>query len=67
MWQKNGHILLENLLLKLKFYHEYHLYANSLLYILSFCLKLLLFQLFSRGIRKHISIRTGVQIGHISG
>ena len=62
---KNGHILLKKVLLKLIFQHKGHLYANSLFYILSFRLKCL--QLFSRGIRMHISILTEVQKGQSSG
>ena len=63
---KNGHILLRKVLLNLNFQDESHLYANSLIYILSFCLKCLIFQFFSRGIPKHISILTGVQKRRIS-
>ena len=58
---------LKNVLLKLDFQGEGNLYANFLFYNLSFSLKCLLFQFFSRGIRMHIPIRTGVQKGNIRG
>ena len=64
---KNGHILLRKVLLKLNFQDKIHLYVNYLFYILSLCLKCLLFQFLSRGIPMHASILTGVQKGHISG
>ena len=64
---KNGHILLRKVLLKLNFEAEDHLYANCLSYILSLCLKCLLFQFVSRGIPMQIFILTGVQKGHVSG
>ena len=41
--------------------------ANCLFYILSLCLKCLLFQIRTHGIRMHVSIRTGVEKGQIRG
>ena len=64
---KNGHILLNSVLLKLNFQCEGHLHATCLFYILSLCPKCLLSQFLSRGIRMHIPFLTGVQKGHISG
>ena len=45
---KNGHILLKNLLLTPIFQDDGHLYANCLFYVLSFCLKCLIFQFLNR-------------------
>ena len=64
---KNSHILLRNVLFEAYFRDEDHLYANCLFYILSLCLKCLLFQIHTRGIRMHVSIGTGVEKGHIRG
>ena len=72
---QKGHISLwkmvifcyKNVLLKLNLQDEGHFDSNCLLYILSFYLKRLLFQFFTRGIRMDISILTRVQRGHISG
>ena len=64
---KNGRILIKNVLFKFNFQNEGHLDANFLIYILTINRECLLFQLFIRGIRMHISILTGVQIGYISG
>ena len=58
---KNGHILLKNVFLKLNFQDKSRLYATCLFYILFFPLKCLLSQFFSRNIRMHISILTGLQ------
>ena len=63
---KNSHILRKKLLLKLNFQCEGHLDAYFLIYILTFYYECVLFQLFSCGIRMHISILTGVQKGHTS-
>ena len=52
--------------LKLLFREEGHLYGQCLFHIPTIYLKCLLFQFFSRGIRMHIPILTGVQNGHIS-
>ena len=52
--------------LKLLFREEGHLYGQCLFYIPTIYPKCLLFQFFSRGIRMHIPILTGVQNGHIS-
>ena len=65
--QKNSHIPLRNVLFKAYFSDEDHLYANCLFYIFPLCLKCLLFQVHTRGIRMHVSIRTGVEKGHIRG
>ena len=53
-------------LLKLLFHKEGHLNANCLLYIPTIYPKRHLFQFFSRGIRMHIPILTGVQNRRIS-
>ena len=53
-------------LLNLLFHKEGHLYANCLLYIPTIYRKCHLFQFFSRGIRMHIPILTGVQNGRTS-
>ena len=52
--------------LKICFRDEDHLNVNSPFYTLTVYAKCLLFQFFSRGIRMHISILTGVQNGRIS-
>ena len=52
--------------LKLLFHHEGHLYASCLFYIPTIDPKNLVFQFFSRGIRKHIPIQAGVQDGPTS-
>ena len=62
---RNGHILIENLLLKLFFFQdEGHLYGISLLYILSIYCKIL--QFWIRGIDVHIPILTEFQNERIS-
>ena len=66
-WLNNGYTFLKNVLLKLNFKDEGHLYGNCLFYILSFCLTFLLFLFFSCCIRMHIPILTKVKKGHISG
>ena len=65
--RKNSHILLRNVLFEAYLRDKAHIYANCLFYILSLCLKCLHFQISTRGIRKHVSIRTGLKNGHISG
>ena len=50
---------------KLLFRDEGHLYANCLPYILTIHPKCHRFSFFSRGIRMHIAILTGVQSGRI--
>ena len=52
--------------LKLLFRDEGHLYANCLFYIPTIYPKCLLSQFYSRGIRMHIPILTGVQNGGTS-
>ena len=63
--EKNSHILLRNVLFEAYFRDEDHLYVNCLFCILSLWLKCLLFQIRTRGIRIHLSIRTGVEKGDI--
>ena len=63
---KNGHILLKNLLLTPIFQDDGHLYANCLFYVLSFCLKCLIFQFLNRDIGTQIAILTGIENGRIS-
>ena len=63
--RKNSHILLRNVLFEAYFRDEDHLYADCLFYILSLCFKCLLFQIRTHGIRMPVSIRTGVEKGHI--
>ena len=64
--QKIGNTLFKNVLLKLNFQYDGQLDANCLIYILTFYVELLCFQLFTRGMRTHISIPTVVQNEHIS-
>ena len=63
---KNGHIFRKNILLKLNFQGEGNLDVHFLIYFLIIYREWVLFQLFSRGIRMHISILTWVQKGYIS-
>ena len=63
---KTGHLLLENLLLMLKFHDEGHFYSNCWFYILTIYCKYLLFQFLVFSIRMQIPILTEVQKGHIS-
>ena len=63
--RKIGQILLKEVLLRINFQHEAHLYANCLFYIHYFCFRYLLFQFLSRGIRTKLPFR-GVQNGQIS-
>ena len=58
--QKNGHILLKNVLLKLNSKDEDYLYDNCLVHARFFCLKYFLFQFFGGGIPMHIPILTRV-------
>ena len=63
---RNGHILIENILLKHIFQDKDHLYSNSLFYIISIYCKYLLSQLLIRGVGMHIPILTGVKNERIS-
>ena len=63
---KTGHLLLENLLLMLKFHDEDHFYSNCWFYILTIYCKYLLFQFLVFSIRMQIPILKEVQNGHIS-
>ena len=63
---KNGPILIKNVLLKLCFRDEGYLYVNFLIFIVTIYCKCILFQFFSRGIRKNIPNLTGLQNGRIS-
>ena len=65
-FQKIINFSLKMFFLKICFRDEDHLYVNSSFYTLTVYAKCLLFQFFSRGIRMHISILTGVQNGRIS-
>ena len=64
--QKIGNILFRIVLLKLNFQYDGQLDINCLIYILIFYGELLCFQLFTRGMRTHISIPTVVQNERIS-
>ena len=55
-----GPILLNNVVLKLNFQREGHLYANCLIYTLTIYHKCLLFQFLGCGIHMRIPILTGV-------
>ena len=50
----------------INYQNEGHLDVNFLIYILTIYGEYLMFQFFSRGIRTHIAILTGVQNGRIS-
>ena len=54
----------KKVLLKLNFERKGDLYANDFFYFLDICCKRRLFQFLPCGIRMHIAILTGVQIGH---
>ena len=58
--KKNGHNLLQNVLLKLNFPYDGHLYVNRLVYILTVYFKCLLFQFLVCRIVAEITILTGV-------
>ena len=60
---KQGHILLINVLLKINFEHEGHLYADCLFYTPTIYPKCHSFHFFSRGIRMYIPILAGFQNG----
>ena len=65
-WE-NGRIFIENVLLKLNLKDDGHLDANFLISILTIYRKCSLFQLFSLGIRFHISVLKEVQKRLVSG
>ena len=56
----------KKVLLKLNCERKGDLYANDFFYFLDICCKRRLFQFLPCGIRMHIAILTGVQIGPIS-
>ena len=56
----------KKVLLRLNFERKGDLYANDFFYFLDICCKRRLFQFLPCGIRMHIAILTGVQIGHPS-
>ena len=63
---KDSVIFAKNILFEASLHDEGHFYANCLFYIRTIYLKCHLFQFFSRDIRIHIVILTGVQNGHTS-
>ena len=58
--KKNGRILLKTFFLRLYCRDEGDLYANSLFDVLTIYPKCYIFRFYSRGIRIHIPILTGV-------
>ena len=64
---KSSHVLLKNILLKINFQVEVT-FKSIVCFIFShFALNCLLFKFFSRVMRMHITILTGVQKGYIGG